>query len=121
MSDTALSVPPITIRDRIPQAAIEDVVQQIVDLFHPLRIILFGSYAYGKPHPESDVDLIVVMETKLSETRQAVEILRSISYLFGLDLIVYTPQRLAQRLEWGDPFVREIVNRGKVLYESPGD
>jgi hypothetical protein len=58
------------------------------------------------------------METKLLETRQAVEILKATSYRFGLDLLVYTPRRLAQRVEWGDPFVHEIVTRGKVLYES---
>ena len=63
MSDQALSVPPITLRDRIPYAAIEDVVRQIVERFHPMRIILFGSYAYGEPRPESDVDLMIVMET----------------------------------------------------------
>ncbi len=120
MNEIALSVPPITERDRIPFAAIEDVVQQIVVRFHPLRIILFGSYAYGKPRPDSDVDLMVVMETPLNETRQAVEILKATSYRFGLDLLVYTPQRLAQRLEWGDPFVQDILAQGKVLYESPG-
>ncbi len=120
MSEISLSVPPIPVRDRIPYAAIEDIVQQISTRFHPIRIILFGSYAYGKPRPESDVDLMVVMETSLSETRQAVEILKAISYRFGLDLLVYTPQRLAQRLEWGDPFVQEIIGRGKVVYESAG-
>ena len=58
------------------------------------------------------------METSLGETRQAVEILKAISYRFGLDLLVYTPQRLDQRLQWRDPFIQEIITRGKVLYES---
>ncbi len=112
------SVPPIHLRDRIPFTAIEDVVQQIASHFHPNRIILFGSYAYGNPQPESDVDLLVVMDTSMGETCQGVEILKGITYRFGLDVLVYTPQRLAQRLEWGDSFVREIVTQGKVLYES---
>jgi uncharacterized protein len=120
MDDIALFVPPITTRDRIPLAAIEDIVQQIAARFHPLRIILFGSTAYGKPHPESDVDLMVVMETTLSEMRQSIEILQATSYRFGLDLLVYTPQRLAQRMAWGDPLVQEIITQGKVMYESPG-
>jgi predicted nucleotidyltransferase len=120
MSDIAISLPPIPIRDRIPLTAIEDIVQQIVAGFHPHQIILFGSYAYGKPVHTSDVDLLIVMETSLSETRQAVEILKAISYRFGLDLLVYTPQRLAQRIELGDPFVQEIVTQGKVMYESTG-
>ena len=115
MGDIALSVPPITVRDRIPFAAIQDVVEQIVGHFKPIRIILFGSYAYGQPKPESDVDLLVIMDTPLNETQQAVEILKAIAYRFGLDLLVYTPQHLQQRLEWGDPFLREIVDHGEGL------
>lgn len=120
MSEIALSVPPIPVRDIIPAAAIEDVVRQIATCFQPIRIILFGSYAYGYPQPESDVDLLVVMNTDLSESRQAVEILTTISYRFGLDVLVYKPERLAQRQEWGDPFVQEVLTRGKVVYESTG-
>ncbi|MGD0004696.1 MAG: nucleotidyltransferase domain-containing protein [Anaerolineaceae bacterium] len=78
---------------------------------------LFGSYAYGTPRPESDLDLCVIMETPLSETEQAATICRSIQYRFGLDLIVCNPQRLAQRLEWGDSFLKEVVNKGVILYE----
>ena len=119
MNEAALLVPPINVRERIPFSAIEDVVKQIVTLFHPSRIVLFGSYGYGNPKPESDVDLLVVMETNLNEIRQAVEILKAITYRFGLDLLVYSPFRLAQRLQLGDPFVNEIINRGRVLYEAP--
>jgi len=117
--DTAIQVPTIHKRKAIPQTAIQSLVDQIVEEFSPARIILFGSYAHGKPHPGSDVDLLVVMDTELSETQQAVEIYQHIQYRFGLDLVVYTPQRLAQRLEWGDSFLHEVVNNGKVLYESP--
>ena len=118
MDSAALNVPPLNIRQRIPIAAIEDVVGQIVARFQPEKIILFGSFAYGHPHPESDVDLLVVMDTQLNGPRQAAEILMSIRYRFGLDLIVYTPQTLATRLTWGDPFLLEITRQGKVLYES---
>ncbi len=96
MSDSVLSVPHISSRIRILDAAIKDVVAQIATQFNLRRIILFGSYAYGYPKPESDVDLLVVMDTSLSETRQAVEILKTISYRFGIDLLMYrpTPRRL---------------------------
>ena len=60
------------------------------------------------------------MDTRLSEVQQAVQILQAIHYRFGLDLLVKTPQRLAQRLELGDPFLTEIIEQGKVLYESAG-
>ena len=114
--DTA-QVPNINVRHRIPQWAIEDVVHQIVQLFQLQRIILFGSYAYGQPCRESDVDLLVVMDTPLKETEQAVRICQAIRYHFGLDLIVRTPTTMARRLALGDPFLHEVVGKGEVLYE----
>ena len=114
----AVKIPTIDQRVRIPQVAIEDVVRQIIEKFHPRRIILFGSYAAGNPQPESDVDLLVIMDTPLRESEQAYRICREIDYLFGLDLLVITPQRLKQRLGWGDSFLKEIMQKGVVLYES---
>jgi predicted nucleotidyltransferase len=115
-SKTSL-IPPINQRLRIPQQAINDVVNQIVEGYQPLKIILFGSYAYGQPGPDSDVGLLVVLDTSLKETEQAIRICQKIDYHFGLDLIVRTPAILAQRLAWGDPFINEIINKGKILYE----
>ncbi len=116
----AVYVPPVTQRKRIPQKAIQDVVRQIVEKFHPQRIILFGSYARGNYRPESDVDLLVVMETTLKPVQQEIAICQQIEYHFGLDLLVYTPTFLAERLALGDSFVREITSQGKVLYEFVG-
>jgi predicted nucleotidyltransferase len=113
-----LSVPAVDIRTRIPEEVIQELARQIAEKFHPERIILFGSYAYGNPRPESDVDLLVIMDTPLKETRQALQIRRHLNLRFGVDILVYTPERLKQRLEWGDFFLREIVERGKILYES---
>lgn len=115
-----MRVPNVNERRRIPMRAIRAVAKQIADKFSPDRIILFGSYAYGKPRPESDVDLLVVMETPLRSTEQAIQIARAIDYHFGLDLIVHSPKRLTERLALGDLFLREIVERGQVLYERPG-
>src|SRR5512133_3134620 len=61
----AVKVPTIDKRKRIPQKAINQVVKQIVEKFKPQKIILFGSYARGNPRPESDVDMLVVMNTRL--------------------------------------------------------
>lgn len=113
-------VPPFDQRDRIPQEAIDDLVRQIAEKFHPERIILFGSYAYGSPRPDSDVDLLVVMDTPLSEIQQEVAIWQTIRKSFGLDLLVYKPNVLAERLELGDFFLREIMQRGRVVYEQSG-
>ena len=118
METITFQVPPISKRKRIPADAIKSVVEQIVMKFNPKKVILFGSYAYGQPKPESDVDLLVIMDTRLSGIRQAIEINNQIQYTFGLDLLVYTPERLQQRISWGDQFLREIVSRGKIVYES---
>ncbi len=120
MEPTVL-VPTIPYRIQIPQAAIRDLADQIAALVHPKKIILFGSYAYGTPRPESDVDLLVIMETMLTEMEQAATICRQIPYRFGLDLVVRTPQNLAKRLEWGDSFLKKIIQHGLVLYESTDD
>jgi uncharacterized protein len=112
-------VPTIDTRQRIDPDAIRQLARQIAGQFHPQKIILFGSYAYGQPHPESDVDLLVIMETVLRESQQALKIRQYLNPLFGLDILVYPPSKLSQRLEWGDSFLTEIVSRGLVLYESP--
>jgi uncharacterized protein len=116
--DVLIKVPTIPNRTRIPMGAIRHVVDQIVSGFHPQKVILFGSYAYGTPRPDSDVDLLVIMDTELSELTQSSAICRQTDYHFGLDLIVITPQNLAKRIEWGDSFLKEIIRRGAVLYES---
>jgi predicted nucleotidyltransferase len=115
---TLLYVPPVTERKRIPQRTIDAVVRQIAEKFHPQKIILFGSYAYGTPRPESDVDLLIVMKKDENE-RKSLEIRRALNVNFGLDLLVHSPERLHQRIEMGDSFLKEIVQQGKVVYESP--
>jgi predicted nucleotidyltransferase len=114
----AINVPTIDQRTRIPQEAIDEVVRQIAEKFKPQKIILFGSYARGDPRPESDVDLLVVMDTPLREVHQAIQICQQIEYRFGLDLIVHTPKRLAERVKMGDWFLRDVLKEGKVLYEA---
>lgn len=114
----AVLVPTVDVRKRIPPEAIDDVVRQIFENFHPEKIFLFGSYAYDTPRPESDLDLLVIMDSAISEAEQAVQILSQVDYLFGLDLLVYTPEHFAQRLDWGDSFLHEVIERGVVLYES---
>jgi predicted nucleotidyltransferase len=91
--------------------------RQVAEHFRPEKIILFGSYAYGTPHADSDVDILVIMPAR-NEIDQAVRIDRVVDPPFPLDLIVRTPKNMAWRLEEGDSFLREIVTRGKVLYEK---
>jgi predicted nucleotidyltransferase len=116
-SASTVYVPPINKRERIPQAAIDDVARQIAEKFKPIKIILFGSYAYGTPRRESDVDLLVVMETSIKEIQQEILILKSVEHRFGLDILVKTPNTFNERIKMGDTFLREIARKGKVLYE----
>jgi predicted nucleotidyltransferase len=101
----------------VPMRVIRRFARQVADQFRPDRIILFGSYAYGTPHADSDVDLLVVMPAR-NELDQAVRIRVAVDYQFPLDLIVRTPKNMAWRLAEGDSFLSEIVTRGKVLYET---
>jgi predicted nucleotidyltransferase len=98
-------------------STIRAMVRRIVRYFRPERIVLFGSYVCGKPNPDSDVDVLVVMATR-NETDQAVRIRKVVDPHFALDIIVRTPRNLAWRLEEGDWFLREIVSKGKIVYEK---
>ena len=88
--------------------------------FRPEKIILFGSYGYGQPTEDSDVDLLVIMPFDRRKGRKSLEIRRVIPSGFPMDLIVRTPEFIAQRLAWGDCFTQEILSKGKVLYEAAG-
>jgi predicted nucleotidyltransferase len=101
----------------VPRAAIRKYVRQIVERFHPQRVILFGSHAYGKPHEDSDVDLLVMMPAR-SMIDMAVRIRLAFDTPFPMDLLVRTPEFLAKRLALGDWFIREILDRGIVLYDA---
>lgn len=116
MTATAVISAPVRAH-RVAAATVTDVARQIVDRFDPERIILFGSYAYGQPGPASDVDVLVIMDTPLKETEQAVRICQAIDYHFGLDLIVRRPETVVRRLALGDSFLAEVLGKGKVLYE----
>lgn len=114
----SLLIPSADHRIRIPEETIHELVAQIAKQFRPKQIILFGSYAYGEPHPESDIDFLIIMATSLRETEQALLIRQYLKPLFALDILVYTPSHLKQRLDWGDSFLKEITDKGIIMYES---
>ncbi len=102
----------------IDAAQIRQVSEEIARRFQPERIILFGSYAYGTPTEDSDVDLLVVMPFAGRPVAKAIEIESHLHAPFPMDLIVYTPERLQQRIAMQDFFLREITEKGKVLYAA---
>lgn len=92
--------------------------EAIVRTFKPLKIILFGSYAYGIPREDSDVDMLVVLPFEGKNPEMAAKILNQTDPHFPIDLLVRTPEQLRERLAAGDFFIKEITERGKVLYEA---
>jgi predicted nucleotidyltransferase len=102
----------------ISRHAIRKFANQVARRFKPARIILFGSYAYGKPTPDSDVDLLVIMPCKGRSLDAALDVRRAVDAGFPMDLIVRTPVEVRKRLSLGDFFLREIMDKGIVLYEG---
>ncbi len=96
---------------------LQEITKKIVGEFHPEKIILFGSWAWGTPGPDSDVDLLIVQKTEGSARKVAQEISGSIfPRPFPLDVIVYSPERLEERIQLGDFFVRKVLSEGRMLY-----
>src|SRR5262249_50620845 len=89
----------------IPMRLIRRFACQVVERFHPDKIILFGSYAYGTPHADSDVDILVIMPAR-NQLAQAVKVRLAVDYNFPLDLLVRTPKNLSWRLAEGDSFLK---------------
>lgn len=96
---------------------IQEVVRGVVQRFDPEKIILFGSWAWGNPTADSDVDLFVIKDTEESSRKVAREIDGSISPRpFPLDILVYRPDEVERSIEKGNFFIRNIVTKGKILY-----
>jgi len=96
---------------------IEACARIIIQKFNPEKIILFGSYACGHPATDSDVDLLIILNTRQSTLKVSSEIALALDHSFPLDIIVKTPQEIHQRLENGDFFIHDIMSKGRVIYE----
>ncbi|MEG4304365.1 nucleotidyltransferase domain-containing protein [Microcoleus sp. D3_18a_C4] len=97
---------------------IMELSRAIANKFQPQKIFFFGSYAYGNPTEDSDVDMLVVLSSDGNNLRKTWEILNQTQPNFAVDLLVRTPSEIEQRLAWNDLFLREIIEKGKVIYES---
>jgi len=101
----------------VDDKSIAELSERIVQEFQPERIILFGSYAYGKPRPDSDVDLLVLLRFEGKGFRKSLEILNRVSPTFSVDLLARQPEDTTRRYAEGDPLIREALDHGKILYE----
>lgn len=96
------------------------IVDEIRRGYRPEKIILFGSYAYGQPTKDSDIDLFIIKETDRPRWERFVEVsklLFKISNDMSVEPLVFTPAELGERISIGDPFILEILQKGEVLYD----
>ena len=103
------------------QEVIESIVNKLMREYKPQKVILFGSYAYGVPGSDSDIDLLIIKETEERVIDRWVSVRRILSdpkRMVPLEAIVLTPEELSQRLSIGDRFLAEIMEKGKVLYAA---
>ena len=100
---------------------ISNIVEKIKRQYRPEKIVLFGSYAYGSPVEDSDIDLLIIKETCKRPVDRRVEV-RKIIYdqkrRVPVSPLVFTKREINKRLDIGDDFFQEIMGRGKVLYEE---
>lgn len=101
----------------VTEEKIQEITQKIVKEFKPEKIILFGSYAWGNPSEDSDVDFFVVKKTRKRRVERGREVQR---ILWGskipVDVLVYTPKEIEKRLAFEDFFIEDIMQKGKILY-----
>jgi predicted nucleotidyltransferase len=105
--------------ERVDDALMKEIVHRIVACVNPERIVLFGSYAYGKPTPESDLDILVIVSSDQPRYQRAVPIYRALAgLLIPKDVLVYTPEEVAMWSEVAEAFITSVWRQGKVIYEK---
>jgi len=96
-------------------------LDKLIAGYAPRRVLLFGSYAYGKPDRHSDLDLLIVKETDKSPFQRRVEVGRIVqdrNRYTPIQPLVITPRELDERIRSGDPFLTEIVEKGEIVYDA---
>ena len=111
-----LPVPAVT--GLISREQIQAYCQNLGAEFRPEKIVLFGSYAYGQPTSESDVDLLVILPFRGNDVAKAIRLRARFDVPFAIDLLVRKPQFIKARLMERDMFIESIMTQGVVLYEG---
>jgi predicted nucleotidyltransferase len=101
----------------VAMSTIRELAGRIAGRFNPERIVLFGSYAYGTPKSDSDVDLLVIMHFEGKPFWKSLEITNFVNPSFSVDLLTRRPEDTEQRYALGDPLIKEALDHGQVLYE----
>ncbi|MFN8453707.1 MAG: nucleotidyltransferase domain-containing protein [Anaerolineae bacterium] len=105
----------------VTETLLQGITQRIVENFDPEKVILFGSHVTGTPHPDSDVDLLVIMKSERPPIERAVAVKKVCRPRFvPMDVLVKTPEEVTAQLARGNFFLRQILAEGRVLYERAG-
>lgn len=94
------------------------ITKKIVKNYAPEKIILFGSYAWGKTNKDSDFDLFIIKKGKKDFLTEQQKIRKIIDGEIAADILVHTQKEVDKRLKLGDFFFADIINKGKYLYEK---
>jgi len=98
---------------------IKNIVEQLIKLYKPEKIILFGSLVKDEIREGTDIDMFIIKKDiphfGIDRIRQVEKLVK---YKLAADFIVYKPEEVKQRLKLGDPFIRNILEEGKILYEE---
>lgn len=104
---------------QVDESLLQELVKRIVESVNPEKIILFGSYAYGEPHEESDLDILVVMDSDLPRYKRSVPIYQALAgLLIPKDVLVYTPEEIEAWKDVPQAFITTILKKGRVIYEK---
>jgi predicted nucleotidyltransferase len=101
----------------ITDELIQEIKNRIISEVHPEKIILFGSYAYGTPTKDSDLDLLVIMASHEPMHKRIFRIRKLLrDFRVPKDVIVYTPQEVDNWKNVSNAFITSIIRKGKVIY-----
>ena len=97
--------------------AVENITNEIAKKYRPEKIIIYGGFASGKTKKNSDIDLLIIKKTKKERTKRHLELDKLIlNREIPLDILVYTPSELKEKLLAGNTFLKKIINDGKTVY-----
>ena len=106
--------------ERVDENLIEEIVKRILSVVNPMKIILFGSYVYGKPRKDSDLDILVIVdEDKKPRYKRVVPVNLALSdIIYPIDVFIYTKKEVEEWTGVPQSFISSIIKKGKVIYEK---
>ena len=103
----------------VTEMLLKEIADKIIQALKPEKIFLFGSYAYGRPEKDSDIDLLIIMESNERPAKRRIRVSRVFwDTPTRMDFVVKTPAEVERRLSMGDFFIKKILTKGKLLYDK---